>query len=209
MRIAGTASVQCPGCGRAQEGELVQSINARTDPAAKERLLAGELNVLECACGRRTQLAAKLVYVDPDAEYYCQVCPSGEAEMAEAAEAFRIAGTSGTQRLVPSLNALIEKVKLLDAGLDDWAIEMTKVLLLASADPPDLDRVLLFERLEPEAKVVHWVLFGDQGVRALASPLSAYAKLAARAHAAPARGELRIDRAWGVEAVRDMIASAN
>jgi hypothetical protein len=206
MSIVGITRVTCPGCGLAQDGKLVQSINTRKDPADKQRLLRGELNVLVCACGRRTQLAANVVFHDPDADYYCQVAPGGEAALAKAADAFRASGARGTQRIVPSLNALVEKVKLLDAGLEDWAIEMAKVLLLAASPEPDLDRVLLFEALDGE--VIRWVLFANE-VRAVASPHSAYAKLASRTHARPAAGELQIDRAWAVEAVRQMIANAS
>ena len=78
MVIRGTARVTCPACGKAQDCELVQSINTRTNPADKQRLLAGELDVLACECGKRTQLAARLVFHDPDADYYCQVVPGGE-----------------------------------------------------------------------------------------------------------------------------------
>ena len=136
MVIRGTARVTCPACGTSHESALVQSINTQTNPKDKERLLAGELNVLECTrCGKRTQLAATVLFHDPDAHYYCQVIPGGEQAMREAAAAFAASGVSGTLRLVPSLNALVEKVKLLDAGLEDWAIEMAKVLLLASISP--------------------------------------------------------------------------
>ena len=46
MGVVGVVHVECPGCGRAQDVTLVQSINTRTDADAKQRLLAGELNVL-------------------------------------------------------------------------------------------------------------------------------------------------------------------
>lgn len=209
--ITGTASVTCPGCGRAQDASLVQSINTHKNPDARQRLLAGELNVLACDCGRRTQLATNLLFHDPDADYFCQVCPGGEAAMEQAAQAFRSAGALGTQRLVPSLNALVEKLKLLDAGLEDWAIEMAKVLLLASTPEQDLDRVLLFDRLDRDARVIHWVLFDGPGAAAqeVASTLGAYERLAAREHGRPAPTELRVDRAWALEAVRKMIAGAN
>ena len=204
MRIAGTAQVRCPACQLEHEVELVQSINAREDPDSKRRLLAGELNVLACACGRRTQLAAKLVFHDPDADYFCQVTPAGE--VAEAALAFRAAGATGTQRVVPTQNALVEKVKILDAGLEDWAVEMTKLLLLA-ADGGDLDRVMLFHGVDEAA--LHWLLFDGDAPRAVASPVASYARLATRVESRPAHDELQIDRAWAVTAVQQLIASGN
>ena len=207
MAIVGRTTVQCPICDRASECALVQSINARTEPEAKARLLAGELNVLACACGRLSQLAVTVLFHDPDAAYWCQVCPGGDIAMAEGEAAFRSAGTGGTQRLVPSQNALIEKVKLLDAQLEDWAIEMNKVLLLASRADRDLERVLLFDRAD-DARV-HWVMFDDDGMHAMASPRAAYVRLVSRTAGRPTSREYRIDRAWAIDAVRTMIAEAN
>jgi hypothetical protein len=209
MVIRGTARVACPACGKQHDNELVQSINTQTNPKDKQRLLDGELNVLDCSCGKRTQLAATVLFHDPEAHYYCQVVPGGERAMDEAAAAFAASGVNGTLRLVPSLNALVEKVKLLDAGLVDWAAEMTKVLLLASIG--ELDRVLLFERIDREAGVLRWVIFDEEGrtPESVSSPLAAYEKLATRAQSAPAPTEFRIDRAWAVEAVRKMVAESN
>src|SRR5262245_22432446 len=122
MSITGTVNVRCPSCGTAQDAALVQSINARDEPALVERLLAGDLNVLAWACGRRTLLEATLLYHDPERDYFCQACPGGEAAMAAGERAFAtIAGSAATatRRLVPSHNALVEKVSILRAGLDD------------------------------------------------------------------------------------------
>jgi hypothetical protein len=209
MIIRGTTEVRCPACGKAHTCELVQSVNPRENPGDKQRLLDGELNILACDCGKRTQLLGKLVFHDPDREYYGQVCPGGEDAMRDGEIAFSVMGAVGTQRLVPSPNALVEQVRLLDAGLLDWAVEMNKVLLLASLG--ELERVLLFDRVDRDAGVIHWVLFDDTGrtPRPVSSPLAQYDKLAARAASRPAPTEHRIDRAWALEAVRRMIADAN
>ncbi len=209
MVIRGTITVTCPACGTQSDVELVQSINARTHPELKQKLLAGELNVHTCACGHRMQLAANLLFHDPDADYFCHVVPGGERAMTEAAAAFAASGATGTQRLVPSTNALIEKLKILDAGLFDWAVEMTKVLLLASLGERELDRVLLFDAHEGE--LLHWILFDEDG-RAptrVSSPFASYEKISERELSAPKRGDLRIDRAWAVDAAQRMIADAN
>ena len=200
--ISGTIRATCPGCGLARDCALVQTIDASN----KDRLLAGELNVLACErCGQRTTLEARVLYRDGD--YSCQVVPGGDAAMEEAAVAFAASGIGGVQRLVPSLNALVEKVKLRDAGLDDRAAEMTKVLLLASLGDGELGRVLLFHARENDR--LHW-LFVDEGSqgRIMASPLASYERLAARL-ADRADTELRVDRKWAIDEVRAMIAGAS
>jgi hypothetical protein len=209
MVIRGKTTVTCPACSTKSECELVQSINTHENPRDKERLLAGDLNVLECPrCHKRTQLAANLLYRDVDADTYFQVVPGGDAKAMEGASAaFSASGVSGAQRLVPSLNALVEKVKILDAKLEDWAIEMNKVLLLASLG--ELDRVLLFDARE--ADLIHWILFDEEGraPQRVSSPVAAYEKLAARELGRPKPGELRVDRQWAVEAVQRMISASN
>ena len=187
----------------------MQTVHTKKNPEDKARLLGGELNVLACTCGKRTQLAANVLYQDPDATFFCQVVPDAEAGMAGAEAAFAASGVEGTRRLVPSLNALVEKVKLVDAGLEDWAIEMTKVLLLASLG--ELDRVLLFDALDRETATIRWVLFDEDGRRPerVSSPLSGYQRMLAREASRPRPGELRIDRAWGFESVKQMVAAAN
>jgi len=202
MIIRGTTRVRCPACGKEQDAVLVQTIDTAENPADKAKLLAGDLNILACSCGKRTQLAANILYSDKARGYFCQVVPGGERAMEEAAAAFAASGVSGVRRLVPSLNALVEKVKLHDAGLQDWTIEMVKVLLLASIG--ELERVLLFE--EADDDVIRWVMFNEDGdAERVSSPRTQYTKLAER----PVPKELRIDRAWAVEAVKAMVANAN
>ncbi|HUS31843.1 MAG TPA: CpXC domain-containing protein [Kofleriaceae bacterium] len=202
MVIRGTTRVRCPACNTEQDAQLVQTINPSENPADKEKLLAGELNVLACACGKRTQLAANVLYTQDD--FHCQVVPGGDDKaMEEAAAAFAASGIGGRRRLVPSLNALVEKVKLLDAGLDDRAIEMAKVLLLATIG--ELERVLLFDGRDNQ--LVHWVMFDEDGQpERVSSAVDQIEKLAQRPMS---DDELRIDRAWGLEAVKAMVMSAN
>lgn len=223
MKITGTVSVTCPVCGETADHSLVQMVNPRADPASAEKLLRGELNVAVCRCGKRTQLAATFVFHDPEAKIFCHVCPEGELAMQRAEAAFDAAfaaadaGASATatpgglQRIVPSQNALVEKLKIVEAGLEDWAVEMMKVLLLASISIDDDDRVMLFSRLDADEGRVHWLLFDPYGETpsAMASPIAAYHRLLATCGGPPPPTQRRIDRAWAIEAVRQMIASGN
>lgn len=178
--ITGKVEVRCPVCGTPQDAELVQSINRREQPAAVQRLLAGELNVLQCiACSRRTPLAATMLFHDPDRDFYCQVVPG---DVTKATTAFRESGAKGTQRIVRTQNALIEKIKILDANLLDWAIELVK---LEVHDGP-----LLFDRADAE---LHWIKV-ERIVTGIASSRVPYDAIASREPPA----EYVIDRAWAL-----------
>jgi len=207
MSITGTVKVRCPGCNRSHDAALIQSINAQTEPALVDRLLAGELNVLACECGRRTRLEATVLFHDPERDYFCQACPGGEAAMTAGARAFAtIAASTATRRLVPSLNALVEKVLILRADLVDSVVEVLKVILLASRGD-DIDRVLLFSAIDREAGHLVWALPDQQ--RTLASALDGYTKLAATDPPKPGADELQIDRVWAIEAARKLTESGS
>jgi hypothetical protein len=192
--LTGKVPVRCPSCAAEHEAVVVQSINSHTDLDAKARLLAGELNVLACHCGKRTPLAATLLYTDPDRDFYCQVVPD-PAGLSKAVAAFRASGASGTQRIVRSQNELIEKIKILDAGLTDWAIEMIKVGVPARSGAALVDiEVMLFDRADDAE--LHFVVV-ERVVRGLAVPRTTYDELALRAPPT----ELVIDRTWALSAL--------
>jgi hypothetical protein len=157
--IRGVVQVKCPACDTEQEVSLIQSINAQDDPAAKQLLLEGQLNMLVCTtCAKRTPVAATLVYTDDD--YTVQVT----TDTIKAMAAFRGSGVSG--RIVKTTNELVEKIKIRDAGLLDWAVELVKL----SVD----NGPLLFDRLDDE---LHWIKAG-RIVVGLASSRAGYEEAA-------------------------------
>lgn len=189
-RLTGKVVVRCPSCAAEHEAVLVQSINCHTDLDAKARLLAGTLNVLACHCGKRTPLAATILYTDPDHDFYCQVVPD-PAGLSRAVAAFRGSGATGTQRIVRSQNELIEKIKILDAGLADWAIEMIKVGVPARSGAAE---AMFFDRADDAE--LHFVVV-ERVVRGLAVPRATYDELALRAPPT----ELVIDRTWALSSL--------
>ena len=120
--------LNCPRCGAAFEVEAVAAINTERDPELKERLLSGELFIRECPhCGARTLAKFPLLYHDP-AEKLMIWLSDGSADT-EARMQAAVAGNDFegyTGRIVDTPGALIEKVKIFDAGLDDISLEMAK-----------------------------------------------------------------------------------
>lgn len=207
MGLTAATTVTCPGCGQSNAVQLVRSLNSQTDPALKQALLKGELNVLQCKCGKRTPMAADLVFHDPLSQFFCQVCVGDESAVARGKKAFVEAGVSTGRRIVRSQNALAEKVKLLDAGLEDWAIEMVKVLLLASLEPPMIDELVLFDGVDRERGVLSWVLFvtGEPKPKFLTSPLAPYERGLLLWKAVTPGDAFEIDRGWAIEALRKIM----
>ncbi len=120
--------LKCPNCGKAFEVEAVAAINTERDPELKERLLSGELFLRECPhCGARTLAKFPLLYHDPAEKLMIWLSDGSadtEARMQAAVTGNDFEGYTG--RIVDTPGALIEKVKIFDAGLDDITLEMAK-----------------------------------------------------------------------------------
>ncbi len=207
MSLVANTLVTCPACAKVSQVALVRSVNASIDPGQKAALLRGELNLLECGCGKRTPMAADLLFHDPKAEFLCQVCVGDSEAIAKIKLAFEESAVAGERRIVRSMNALMEKVKLVDAGLKDWAIEMVKVLLLTTLEHPSLDDGLLFEAVDRERGSLAWILFraGQPGPRFLSSPLGSYDRGLAQWKPVAPGSQMEIDRAWAVAALRKVM----
>lgn len=68
MQAMGNA-LNCPNCGQPFQAQVNQIIDVGRDPAAKQRFLSGEANVVTCPnCGFRAGIAAPILYHDPDKE---------------------------------------------------------------------------------------------------------------------------------------------
>ncbi|MCH7481113.1 MAG: hypothetical protein IIC79_06960 [Chloroflexi bacterium] len=61
--------INCPNCKQPVTADIEQLFDVGADPAAKQRLLSGSFNVLQCPhCGYDGSVATPLVYHDPEKE---------------------------------------------------------------------------------------------------------------------------------------------
>ncbi len=139
--------IVCCRCGKAFPVEGVPLINTDGSPELKEKLLSGELFLRECPhCGARNLAKWPLLYHDPTEKVMVWLSDGSvdtEARMQAAVAGEDFAGYNG--RIVDTPGALLEKVKIFDAGLDDIALEMAKFITRQELGK-DVD--LLFFNLE-------------------------------------------------------------
>lgn len=68
--------VSCPKCRTPVQVELEQLIDVSQDPSAKQRLMSGSINVINCpTCGFRGQASSLLVYHDNEKELLLSFVP--------------------------------------------------------------------------------------------------------------------------------------
>lgn len=158
------ATVTCPHCGHAHERQVATSVNAVRSPWLREAILDDSFQREPCeACDHEMVLVVPFLYVDFDRDILIGVYPlshggdwaSLEREALVAFTTNVVESTSGFARRLSAdvrvrtafgLDALREKIMILEAGLDDAAIEAVKLQLLATRDDlcRDPDSPLLF-----------------------------------------------------------------
>ena len=75
MTMAEKETIGCPACNVEQETTVYQTINAMDNPELVQKLVAGEINILNCsACGHVAQIIVPLLFndhrIDLKVQYY-------------------------------------------------------------------------------------------------------------------------------------------
>lgn len=69
--------IPCPNCKQPAQANVEQLFDVTADPAAKQRLLGGGSNIIQCPnCGFQGQIATPIVYHDTDKELLLTYFPS-------------------------------------------------------------------------------------------------------------------------------------
>lgn len=122
-------NVACPQCSEKSDIELLCSMNSQSQPKMKALVLSDKFFDWTCPkCGYKTQLLHPLLYNDLKNQFMVYYIPKVskrvvadeklEQEFAELSDI--------KKRVVPNVNALKEKVVLLDSHTDDMAMELAK-----------------------------------------------------------------------------------
>lgn len=68
--------INCPNCRQPVTADIDQLFDVNADPTAKQRLLSGAFNVIQCPhCGYQGQVATPIVYHDPENELLLTYVP--------------------------------------------------------------------------------------------------------------------------------------
>ncbi len=180
MSLTEDRTIACPSCGAASTTRVHKAVDVTVTPELEAMLLDGRIFLFTCpSCGHRARIVEpELLY--RSRELLVQLDALGTFDAAAASSAL---GSSlpKTVRVVRDGNALVEKVKIAEAGLDDRVVEAMKVL--AKASMPDGDgKRLLFEAAEGEgdaARVRFTLLAPDGKAAGVGLARAAYDRLAA------------------------------
>lgn len=124
--------VACPNCNEISNAHLYISINATNDPQFREELLSENLLKWKCEnCGYEGRFTYPLLYNDMKRRFMIYLIPEidrFQLEDRSLEEDYRnLKGI--TKRITPDFNSFKEKVFIFESGLDDMAVEITKLAI--------------------------------------------------------------------------------
>jgi len=193
----------CRNCGYKRSIEEIHGINVAENPELKARVRDGSLFVWECpCCGQRNLARFQTLYHDPARKLMIWLLPDGAEPPAAVAEAVK-ALEGYTLRQVSEPGALVEKVNIFEAGLDDAVMELCKYVTameMAQKNPEAADAQFRFVRLEGADNDLVLAFPMGGSMQAVNIGFNVYedarAILARNPGAAPAEGFALVDREW-------------
>lgn len=125
-------AVVCPMCGELAKAEVYTSVNATVNRPLRERVLSGSLFDWTCpSCGYSARLNYPVLYNDMKNRFMVYLIPRidrfqlCDKELEEKYSNLR----NISKRVAPNFNSFKEKIFIFESGLDDMAVELTKVAI--------------------------------------------------------------------------------
>ncbi|MCX6996200.1 MAG: CpXC domain-containing protein [Kiritimatiellaeota bacterium] len=134
-------SIRCPKCGQEQTAQLYDAINVQTEPELRDQLMQNKINAVQCvSCASSFRVDKPLLYHDPARGIlvYWVPAPAGAEATGERQFADLLLALAERQppgivlpavHLVFSRLEWVERIFLLEAGLDERMIEYVKHLI--------------------------------------------------------------------------------
>lgn len=125
-------NIACPKCSESTEAKLYMSINATNEPTLRADVLDEKLFKFRCtACGHEARLTYPVLYNDMRNRFMVYLIPEIDRFQLEDVELEqkyeRLRGIR--KRITSDFNSFKEKVFIFESGLDDMAVEITKLVI--------------------------------------------------------------------------------
>ncbi len=155
MSINSKQQVKCPKCGNISDITVWHSITVGDSRDLKEDLLHGRVNIFRCPeCDQTGLMPTPILYHDERERLMLSFSPC--ADPIEASRQYDKIRKSSKEsgelerlkeynlRFITDFNALLEKILIFDAGLNDKAVEVIKLMILSQEIDKSEQRICRF-----------------------------------------------------------------
>lgn len=132
MSISELRAVECPHCFEKNKIVFYSSVTPSSDESLRNSILNGSLFHYKCIhCGYEARLNYPVLYNDTDRRFMIYLIPECDRRMItdRVIERDRTRMPPVKKRIVSDYNSLKEKIIIFESGLDDMAVELTKLAL--------------------------------------------------------------------------------
>ncbi len=160
-------TIRCPGCGGSQDVTVWGRIDVADNPDLKSNLLDGGLGRDKCrACGHLIEIRHDLLYHDSEKHLAIWLRHLDDESVLGVVDLPTIVDESLSddyvRRIVHSYQELVEKVRIVDAGLDDFEVELIK-LIICIREQIDIASPFLFGSLRKSLMGGPSIVFAQPG----------------------------------------------
>ena len=125
-----TKSVICPKCRQQSATNILISANTVEEPDIRSAVLNEEIFRWKCKkCGFSTRFQHPFLYNDIERKFMVYFIPQvGRQKVVDQKLEAQYSDLKDIRkRIVPDINSLKEKIVIFESGLDDMAVELTKI----------------------------------------------------------------------------------
>ena len=180
MSSCNTSQIPCPKCQHRQDFTTWNSVNVDLDPSLRDRLLSGELTRFTCdRCQHSCEVSYALLYHDMTRKLMVYIVTGGDtSELSTIPVGGMMKGYQF--RIVTNRNQLVEKVRITEAGLDDRAMELFKLSLIAQMQATAGDELLFAgeDRMPDGSHFARFALLTRGGIESISTHMDAYTDFA-------------------------------
>lgn len=125
MSKPSTAQMTCPKCGKPFQIERWNVISADSQPELRDKMIDGSFFFQTCPhCGMRMQSAYACLYLNNEKKFVVSLQPDPRIPAPTPLM------PNYRMRLERTLPKFMERIRILETGLDDLTVEMVRTLLL-------------------------------------------------------------------------------
>lgn len=130
--------LKCSKCGEEFDFPIYETINVTENPELKKNIISKEIFKAYCPkCGEIHRINYPVIYADEQKKILVNLVTK-ESKLDDLKDLVNIKKTNYLSdyrcRLVVDMHEMIEKILVLDSGLNDKAVEVVKVVVLSSGD---------------------------------------------------------------------------
>jgi len=175
-----TTKLECPSCGAAGEKEMQKRMCVSQQPALKEGVLSGAYFQWECpGCEKRFFFEDVFLYNDDENMFMVYLVPGFGEPAHEVPTILKTRDEydtgNSTLRITASYIDFVEKIRVLQAGLDDRVIEAMKVIYSQAYHQTHGENIynMIFEQTADDGTLVFAVFLENEDF-AVDIPADAY-----------------------------------